>query len=681
MKRSKQIVFVSQLVVMIAFTIIAGVAQETEQDVVSLEEVKVTAPRVETEIVDVPGSTTIITREEIENYRASSVLDVVKNVTASGAFDESGSGNTQNFGLRAYEAWRGQNTVVMFNGIPVRNFFNVPIEPVSVERIEILRGPSSVVYGGRNASGIINIVTRTGGDRKLTIRPEISGGSFGLQKYGLFIGGSSADLTYHVSGLYKRGDGFRDRNSKYEVMNFSARLVQQIDERSRLSLNATYWDGDKEFAGGFVTMEELRKDSTKVFIDPVQEWPQRFLNGNISYEVQFTSAHSAEFNLFYGLRDQVQILDLRGPGAPEPRVGKFIRNRGNLGFVGRYRFNTDLGNMKSALVTGVDIEWDDFDGISLNAPNGIIETGNFLGDTSTGNLISAIYALETLYPTEALRVAAGLRYERVDYKTEDNLNPERSGDEGVDLLIPAFGAEYTLSDKASVYGNIVRTFRPPRAQELIDPLIGNPDLNPAISYKYELGTRVRPLKLISLTAAAYFEKYSNDILRVQTGFGENEEYQYQNGGETTRQGVEGEVRLWLSEISKSLEGLSFFVNGTIQKGEFTTHPTLEGNEVPAVPENLLNFGGRYESPFGIALTFVGNHMGEKWGDLTNNPDLIIPSYTILNGLVSYDNEFLSAFVKLNNLLDEEYAVNYFPPFHGYLPGTPRNFEAGVAYKY
>ena len=646
---------------------------------IPLDEVVVTAPRIETELVDVPTSLTVITREEIDQSRAASVVELLRSVTASNVLDETGNGNTQHVAFRAYESWRAANSVVMVNGIPSRTFFNVPIEPASVERIEIIRGPSSVVYGGRVGGGVINIVTRTGGSKGLAILPQFSMGSFGLRKTGLSLGGTTDRLNYQVSALHKRGDGFRDRNSRYEVLNFSTRVVQQLDERSVLSMNLLYWDGDTEFPGGFATLEALKVDRTAVFIDPTSEWPQRNLSGNVAYEGRFSWAQSAAANFFFSLRDQTQILDFRSPGAPDPDVRKSLRDRSNLGFVARYRHQNMIGSVRSTILVGTHIEWDDFDNARFQAPGGII-TGAPLSDQSTGNLITALYALEELRLTHALQTTFGLRYERIDNRSTDNLVAENSGTESMGVLIPAIGFEYVLAEDLRIYANSVRTFSPPQPQQLLDPVQGNRDLEPAISFKHELGAKLTPTRSVELSMATYYENYAQDITRVTVQSAEGRTQQLQNVGKTNRRGLEGEIRVRMAEGRDGTPALSLFVNGTLQKGTFSAHPNFEGNTLPYVPGRLVNFGARYGSSTGLSISLGGNYVGSKWGDNNNRTAFQMPGYSILNSVIGYEGERFSVFAKMDNLLDEVYAVQYKPTLHGFLPGAPRNFEIGFVLK-
>lgn len=676
------------LAAVISFAVTSGFAQEEEEEVIPLEEIEITSPRIETKIEDVPGSVTVITREEIEKSNAYKVGDLLKNVTAAQFMDEAGSGNTQNIALRAYDAWRSQETKILINGVPVRSAFNIPIEPVSIERIEVMRGPSATIYGTRTGGGVINIVTREGSE-KFRIEPSFSAGAWGLQKYSLFVGGTSGRLNYHVSSLYRKGDGFRVRNSKFETIGYAARLVHKLDERSRLSLNTEYWNSDKEWPAGLGTFEEIKEDSTAVTTHPSSRWPQRAFYGNVAYEGYFNGGHSVALNLFYGLNDRRQTLDLTAPGAKKPRMITQVRDRHNLGLFARYRNESEIRGRQSAFLAGVTVEWDDFNNIHFEvAPDGIAKEAP-RADTETGNLQTAVYVLEEFYPTDTFKVAAGLRYHRVGYFLYDNLKPGRlyqpDTDNGTfgatssDIFIPALGVELELSKEIGLYGNIVRTFRPPSARTLIDPFLGNPDLKPAKSLKYEVGANIRHANFLSFTLAGYIDAFKDDILRVETGFGEAQTYQYQNAGETDRKGVEGSVVISLAEMSEPLSGLSLFANGAIQGGEFSAHPTLKGKGLPFIPERLFNVGVRYDSPVGLGFSLTGNHVGEKWGD--NKNTFKVPGYTVLNAMVSYESRFLSAFVKVNNLTDERYAVHYKPSFGGYLPGAPRNVEAGVTYKY
>ncbi|MDO5532245.1 TonB-dependent siderophore receptor [Sutterella sp.] len=141
-----------------------GAAQAADE--VTTEEVKVTASRVEQDLMEVPMSVTVVTSEQIQKSSARTIGELLEDVPGVQIIN-SGSQGLNRVMIRGENAFR---TLVMIDGQKISEQKSmegtaVLIDPAQVERIEVIKGPASVLYGSDAIGGAINIITKKGGDK------------------------------------------------------------------------------------------------------------------------------------------------------------------------------------------------------------------------------------------------------------------------------------------------------------------------------------------------------------------------------------------------------------------------------------------------------------------------------------------------------------------------------------
>ena len=177
----------------------AGGGQDADvMPVYTLDDVIVTAQRVETKELDTPASTMVITHEEIAQSGAKSAADVLSKVNGL-TYKTFGPGGasmgtmTNEVNIRGVEG----DALILVNGNPVawRGKYNLDaMAAENIERIEIVKGSSSVLYGSEAMSGVVNIITKKGGENSVTV----GAGNFGQRAYGVSVGNERFGLSYHV---------------------------------------------------------------------------------------------------------------------------------------------------------------------------------------------------------------------------------------------------------------------------------------------------------------------------------------------------------------------------------------------------------------------------------------------------------------------------------------------------
>ncbi len=235
----------------IAVVVLLLVAQQTpvlaneSSGQYSVDPVLVTATRYQTRDVDIPAATEIFSREKIEEMGAQNAMEVIQNIPGF-TLTASPTGNT-------YVGFRGMakdNVLILINGTPLNQEGNYDLESIStaaIERIEVVKGGSSVLYGTMASAGVVNIITK----KNLTNRIVIGAGDVGQKKVATNLQAGKLGITYdHLQSL-NRGKIYQSSPTAYYTG----------DKLNRDSLNLRY-DFDKHFNLQYIYSEKT-SDATQ----------------------------------------------------------------------------------------------------------------------------------------------------------------------------------------------------------------------------------------------------------------------------------------------------------------------------------------------------------------------------------------------------------------------------------
>jgi vitamin B12 transporter len=178
-----------------------------------------TATRSDTPAAQVASSVTVITSEEIERRQLALVTDVLRRVPGVDVRRTGGPGSTTSIFVRGGDS---DHVLVLLDGVELNDPSNPSRAPIlndltteDIERIEVVRGPQSVLYGGDAMSGVIQIFTKRGSGKPKVVGSG-EGGSYSTARGVISISGATDDLNYAVSGSYWSSDGFSSRSSGVE---------------------------------------------------------------------------------------------------------------------------------------------------------------------------------------------------------------------------------------------------------------------------------------------------------------------------------------------------------------------------------------------------------------------------------------------------------------------------------
>ena len=233
------------------------------------EDVTVTATRTPSAVREVGQSVTLITREDIEAQGARDLLQVLEtvpgfNVVRSGSF----GGSTSVF-VRGGES---DFNLVLIDGLQANQaggaFDFGDLTTTNIERIEIVRGPSSVLYGADAATSVINIITRKGEGRP-SGDAKFEGGTYNSYLLRGNVQGGLERLHYSFGAHYSESDGFHDFNNRYDKTEFSAGTAFDLTSASSISTNVRHLDSKfnqpTDFTGAVLDPNDFRQTDETVF--------------------------------------------------------------------------------------------------------------------------------------------------------------------------------------------------------------------------------------------------------------------------------------------------------------------------------------------------------------------------------------------------------------------------------
>jgi len=633
-------------------------AQSSEPAMATLE---VTAPRLARELYATPAAVSTLESDAIAQGQQRARLDESL-VRVPGMFlqnrDNFAQGqriSIRGFGARAPFGVRG--ITVMVDGIP----YTLPdgqaqldaIDLDSAERIEVIRGPSSVLYGNA-AGGVIDVTTADGRENPGTsLRAEA--GSDGYRKTSLQTGGSDGDWSHHVSLSALNADGYREQSSTEKYL-LNAKLRRELGSERALIAIVNLLDNPRSEDPGALNADEVAEGRDQaapnsLALDAGQNVDQQLLG--LQYED--LSAGPGEFYLkgFVSQRDFEQQL----PYVGDSRLGY---QRDYLGASTEYHHEISLGSLPLSYITGIEVARQDDERFRNDVnPQGVV--GEQVAEETQTATSTGAFAQGDLSLTEQLTLSLGARFDRVDLEIDDRYLEDEGGDQSGEQTFNEWsgsaGLSYRYRPQHQVYVNTGTAFETPTFSEFANPAGGgfNASIEPQKAWNREVGARgyLAPLALdYDLTL------FSVRVRDELVPYDEGGRTFYQNAGDTNRDGIELALGWQFADQWRLDSAL------TLARYEFDRFSTpgeqYDGNRIPGLPEqtwvNQLTWEGRDERFAMLETQYVGDMVAD------NANETEVDSYWLVNlragdGWQLTDKTRLNAYVGVRNLLDEEHYAN------------------------
>jgi len=636
----------------------APVWAQTDTEAV-LPTVEVSAPRLARELYATPAAVSTIDQDAIAQGQQRVRLDESLN-RVPGVFlqnrDNFAQGqriSIRGFGARAPFGVRG--ITVMVDGIP----YTLPdgqaqldaIDLDSAERIEVIRGPSSVLYGNA-AGGVIDITTADGRDNPGT-RLRMGAGSDGYQKVALQNGGVQGDWSHHISLTGLNVDGYREQSSTEKYL-LNAKLRRELGSDRALTAIINLLDNPRSEDPGALNAREVAEGRDQaapnsLALDAGQTVDQQL----IGLQYEDLSAGEGELYLkgFIAQRDFEQQLPFVGSS----RLGY---QRDYMGASAEYHHEVTLGNLPLNYIVGVDAarQKDDRFRNDVN-PQGAV--GEPLADETQTATSTGVFAQGDLALSELLTLSLGTRFDRVDLDVDDDFaaDGDQSGQRTFNEWSGSAGLSYRYRPQHQAYINTGTAFETPTFSEFANPAGGgfNPSVEPQKAWNREVGLRgyIEPLAL-DYDVALFSVRVRDELVPYDEGG----RTFYQNAGDTNRDGVELALGWQLADQWRLDSAL------TLARYEFDEFATpserFDGNRIPGLPEQTWVNQLTWENLDERFATLETEYVGDLVADNANETS--VDSYWLVNlrvgdGWQLSQQTRLSAYVGLRNLLDEEHYSN------------------------
>lgn len=523
-------------------------AYAQENPAISLDELVVTATGRPEPRSEIAGTVQVIDRTMIENSTARSVIDLLAE-NAVGFFSEWTPGQTS-INIRG-GATDGQGkdfrsqVLVLMNGRRAGTANLSKLSVADVDRIEIVRGPSSVIYGSQNIGGVINIILKTGRSAPGTLVEGI-GGVWGLAQGRAQTGGVVGPFDYYlgISGGrrddYVAGSGDRMANTQWNRMGITGALGFQIDPNQRLDFSlrtdgiydagfrgsgGNLYSRDNRINGSFDASYTGRTDDERAslfaqFYSVTDEdrfkWASPVQRGSSGQPVRGTSA---DFN--------TRNLDILGTRL-QPRVSLFAGNDLLLGWdwetsrLRSDRFRQGVpGNTLAQVSPQDNNQTDQFHGLYVE------DTQRLFDDRVT------------------LRAGVRQTYGTTSFDTTPYLTGQITGSRPYEATTYSAGATFKASDWAAFRIGASSGFRAPTATEIAADyntlgggrIFGNPNIRPETSEQIEIGTTLT--NAVSRVNVALFQNIISDrIITRSRGANSNTSDYVNNSGDVVIRGIE-----------------------------------------------------------------------------------------------------------------------------------------------
>ncbi|HET9046868.1 MAG TPA: TonB-dependent receptor [Casimicrobiaceae bacterium] len=672
----------------------AAIAQDASPPQ-ALDTIVVSATRSAARAFDVPASVDIIDGSVIRDAQPmvnlSETLPRVPGVFAANRqnyaqdlqISSRGFGARAAFGVRGVRLYQDGIPATMPDGQGQTGSFSL----FSAQRIEVLRGPFSTLYG--NASGgVISVFTEDGSAEPI-LSANGGGGNYDTFTIGAKLRGSTQNAGYVVAANEFDTQGYRDHSSaRRDVVNAKLRIDMtpatrltlignsqyQPETQDPLGLTRAQWDADPRQVDPSAILFDTRKTINQV-------------QGGAAVDHRFDENTALHVAAYGGRRLIRQYLALSGVG-PTSSGGVTDLDRDFGGIGARVTWQTSALGTPLKLNVGADTDRQN------EHRRGFVNNNGVLGDLrrDEDDSVQSVdgYAEVEWSPWPFLSLTAGVRSSEVRYDSNDHYvtatNPDDSGSRKFSNTSPILGAVWHALPDLNVYASYGQGFETPTFAEMAYNAVGpglNFTLNAATSRAVEIGVKALIAEKHRLNVALFHIDTDDEIVTNTATGGRTT---FKNAGNTRRKGAE---LLYDGELPWNLRA---HVALTYLNAEFTDSftagapplPVPAGSKLPGVPpaqaygELAWAPGGYGGFNTGVEVQYVGKiYVNDRNTDAA-------PAYTVTNvraGLAqTFGRVSLSEFVRVNNVFDRKYAGSVIVgDTNGrfFEPAPPRNWFVGL----
>lgn len=582
-----------------------------EEENIDIERIVVTPSRIREDIEETGRKVDLITREDIELSSADNLAELLTDFTSVNISSYGGVGANKNIRMRGSSS---AQVLVMIDGRPINSprdgqvdFSSIPLD--NIERVELVHGSTSSLYGSQAMGGTINIITKqppTGDKPKTEVLSSF--GTFETYAETLLHGAKINDFSYLISGAYQSSQGFRD-NSEFNAKDFNVKLKYDIGDRQAVAFNCGFYK-NKMGAPGPITSPDTddKQNKRNDFL---------YLGWNFQYDAK-TEMSARIYNNY----DRLEFLE---------------------NTAGSMWDTADSRSIHTTQARGVNLQGSRFITNNCRLIGGFDYVANFNNSTTSAK--------------HKYDVHAGFLESQFKFFERLNLNLSVRADDYSNFgttVNPGLTFSTDITDNIACHGLFARSFRAPTFNDLYWPdegwAKGNPNVLPEKGLTGEFGLKTKINKYLALDITYYRNAFNNLINWAESGG----VWQPSNVNSALIDGIEFE------------NSITLFNNLVINIGY--TYMSAIDNKLHEYliyqPKQKLDFSIKLKEGKDYVIEFKGQYTGVRFHDPANNTK-VKPFLTFgFNASRQFKNG-LTFFVSMDNLTAEKYQVIKDYPMPGF----------------
>ncbi|MEM7595197.1 MAG: TonB-dependent siderophore receptor, partial [Cyanobacteria bacterium P01_A01_bin.83] len=587
--------------------------------------------RINAPLRDVPQSIQVIPEQVIEDQQAISLEEVLENAAAVTFLGNNG-GRSFDAAIRGFE-----DAQILRDGFEDLGEFGAASAPetANLERVEILKGPASVLFGQAEPGGLINLVTK-----KPLAEPyynvQLQGGGQNFISPSIDLSGpltEDGSLLYRFNALYRTQDSFRDYDSSFDRFFIAPTIAWQISDRTDLSISLEYAEDNDLADFGTVAFGEGIADIPPERINNNPDDTQSRENLNVGYTLEHRFSENWQlrnrFRYSFNNFEYDDFLEL--PFDLDESTGELTRLISNqsieddaYSLYTNVKGNFNTGPLEHNLLFGVDLSHSENNLATRASPEpeftSIInifdaepdffavpepeEAPPLLQGTEVKTDRLGVYLHDRIDILDNLILSAGVRYDVVDQDTTENTTGEETN-QNDDEVTPNVGIVYQPIEPISLFASYSQSFAPNAA---IDAE-GEP-LEPETGEGFDIGIKGDIIANRLSGTVAYFDITRQNVATTDP----DNPFFLISTGEQQSQGVDLELS------GRIMPGWNIIASYAYIDGEVTedNDPEVLGSRLPGIPEHSASLWTTYELQsgnlqglgFGTGFNFVGERKGE-----------------------------------------------------------------------
>ncbi len=627
-----------------------------------------TATRTDTPLRDIPQSIQVIPQEVLEDQQVIRLNDALRNV--SGVVSSAADPRGQRFIVRGFDG-----ATVLRNGIQLTpGGGNFGFQELSnIERIEVLKGPASILFGNVQPGGAINLVTEQPLSEPF-YEVNFRTGNRNLFEGGIDLSGPLSEdgkLLYRLNALYRTEAYHRDFDVPIERFFITPVISWAITDNTDLTVSLEYDDSRRpaDFGGLPAIGDRIAEvPFNRITGESGDEATNETLRIGYDFEHRFSDNWRIRNTFSYYRFEPVFTANVAAQAIGNPADGNFARvyfktrqlsqtTALQTSVVGEF----STGSIEHTLLAGVDLGWRRFEQSGLqgtpqfpffnifNPVYGVPQPASFSGPLTPTNdsyeEFYGAYVQDQIQLAENLHLLAGLRYDIVTNETRV-LTAGTTTARRDTAFSPRLGVVYQPIEPLSLYASYSRSFAPNGGTTATGEF-----LEPERGQQFEVGARAELLGGRLVANLALFDITKQNVATADPN--------PLNVGASVAAGEQRSRGIELDVIGEILPGWNVVANyaytdATITESNDTVNP--EGNRLFGVPEHNVNLWTTYEIQegdlAGLGFGLGVNYVGDRFGDNANS--FVLEDYFLTNAAIFYERNDWNFALNIRNLFNVQY---------------------------